>query len=301
MVGPDGRESPNHINPFLLWQQPGIIYLAELCYRSHPNGDTLRKYQPLVLETARFLASTLHYEPAQHRCVLGPPVVPPPELWEIGPNNVYTVWKAEETFNPAFELAYWDFGLRTAQAWRERLGMGREARWDHILQHLSHLPLAVDPLTGKRLYVHAENGTDLWSNPKRRIQHSSFLMAKGMLPGGMVDNVIMRESLFAVLSTWDREQMWGTDFPMLAMTATRLGLPKVAVDCLFLSGQNNNFGLKGHSVQWHSYPIYFPSNGSLLAAIALMTAGYDGWKDPSPGFPKHGSWKVRFEGINPLP
>ena len=27
------------------------------------------------------------------------------------------------TFNPTFELAYWAFGLETAQRWRERLGM----------------------------------------------------------------------------------------------------------------------------------------------------------------------------------
>ena len=87
----------------------------------------------------------------------------------------------------------------------------------------------------------------------------------------------------------------------MAMTATRLGLPKLALDSLFLPGQNNNFGVNGHSVQWRSYPVYLPSNGSLLAAIALMTAGHDGCKEPLPGFPKDGSWKVRFEGILPLP
>jgi hypothetical protein len=126
-------------------------------------------------------------------------------------------------------------------------------------------------------------------------------MAKGMLPGDMVDDASMRDTFEAVLAMWDKEQMWGTDFPMLAMTATRLRLPKQAVDCLFLPGQNNNFGLNGHSVQWRSYPVYLPSNGSLLAAIALMTAGYDGCKEPLPGFPKDRSWRVRFEGISPLP
>jgi len=237
----------------------------------------------------------------RNRYILGPPVVPPPELWEIGANNRFIVWKAEDTFNPAFELAYWDFGLRIAQAWRMRLGLGRQPEWDHILGGLSRLPQALHPTTGQPLYLHAENATDLWTNPKRRIQHPSFLMAKGMLPGDMVDDVIMRDTFEAVMAKWDREQMWGTDFPLLAMTATRLGLPKLAVDCLFLPGQNNNFGPNGHSVQWHSYPVYLPSNGSLLAAVALMTAGYDGCQEPLPGFPKDGSWKVRFEGIPPLP
>jgi hypothetical protein len=256
MVGPEGRESPNHINPFILWQQPGIIYLAELCYRSHPSEETLRKYQSLVFETASFLASSLHWQQHQSRYVLGPPVVPPPELWEIRPNNQFIVWKAEETFNPTFELAYWDFGLRVAQAWRERLGMKRQPQWDHVLQNLSRLPRAPHPVTGKPLYLHAENGTDLWTNPKRRIQHGSFLMAKGMLPGDTVDDEILRDTFEAVLGMWDKEQMWGTNFPMLAMTATRLGLPRSAVDCLFLPGQNNNFGLNGHSVQWRIYPEF---------------------------------------------
>ena len=29
MVGPEGRESPSTVNPFIMWQQPHPIYLAE--------------------------------------------------------------------------------------------------------------------------------------------------------------------------------------------------------------------------------------------------------------------------------
>jgi hypothetical protein len=72
------------------------------------------------------------------------------------------------------------------------------------------------------------------------------------------------------------------------------------VDSLFLDAPNNNFGPTGHSSQWGS-PVYLPSNGSLLAAVAIMTAGYDGCKESLPGFPKDGTWKVRYEGIQPLP
>ncbi len=46
---------------------------------------------------------------------------------------------------------------------------------------------------------------------------------------------------------------------------------------------------------------YFPSNGSLLLAIALMAAGWDGESTPAPGFPQDGHWRVRSEGVLPLP
>ncbi len=45
---------------------------------------------------------------------------------------------------------------------------------------------------------------------------------------------------------------------------------------------------------------YFPSNGSLLLAVGMMGAGWEGSKGPAPGFPKTG-WVVRHEGILPLP
>jgi hypothetical protein len=46
---------------------------------------------------------------------------------------------------------------------------------------------------------------------------------------------------------------------------------------------------------------YFPSNGSLLAAVAMMAGGWDGSTGPTPGFPKDGKWTVRAEGFKPLP
>ena len=42
---------------------------------------------------------------------------------------------------------------------------------------------------------------------------------------------------------------------------------------------------------------YFPSNGGLLYAVAMMAAGWDGApKGSAPGFPV--SWRVRSEGFS---
>lgn len=43
---------------------------------------------------------------------------------------------------------------------------------------------------------------------------------------------------------------------------------------------------------------YFPGNGGLLYALAMMAAGWDGAPDRhAPGFPDDGSWVVRHEGL----
>jgi len=305
MIGPEGRESPNHINPFIIWQQPHIIYMAELCYRAKPDKATLNKYKEVVLQTAEFLASYLFFDHPTQKYILGPPVMPPPEIIEYGFDSIkhetrYITWPASETYNPCFELAYWDFGLKTAQKWLERLGLPRNKEWDYILEHLSPLPKIKNPNGQDSLYLHAANSTNLWSNIKLQIQHPSFLMAKGFLPGDKTNDLDMLSTLQTVMNTWDKN-IWGTDFPMMAMTATRLHQPEKAIDALFFPSQNNNYSYMGLNNNWKSYPVYLPSNGFLLSTIALMTAGWDGNTIFLPGFPKDGNWKVRYEGLVKLP
>jgi ABC-2 type transport system permease protein len=43
-VGPDVRESPSPIGPFLVWQQPHPIFLAELLYRADPSRRVLDEF-----------------------------------------------------------------------------------------------------------------------------------------------------------------------------------------------------------------------------------------------------------------
>ena len=124
MTSPDGRESPSSIGVFLVWQQPHPIYYAELLYRLDPKQETLARYRDLVFATADFMADFARCDDAA--CVLGPPLIP---AQEIHP--------PERTLDPSFELAYWRFGLETAQTWRERLGLGRERKWDRVLARLS--------------------------------------------------------------------------------------------------------------------------------------------------------------------
>ncbi len=286
MVGPDWRESPGG-NPLIVWNQPHPIHLAELIYRNEPTKETLARYRDLVLETADCMAAMLHWDDTRKCYNLGPP------LW-----LAQEIYDQATSMNPCYELSYWSRGLQIAQTWRERLGLPRDAEWDKMIKAIAPLPVK----DGK--YVALESHPDTWDNVASRHDHPSFLMALGQLPGDGVDRATMARTLDAVLKSWDWEtKIWGWDYPMIAMTAARLGEPKKAVDVLLKSdGPNNSYTAAGHNKQRDDLPIYLPGNGSLLAAVAMMAAGWDGAPShDAPGFPKDGTWVVRSEGLRPLP
>jgi hypothetical protein len=280
MVGPEGRDSPSPIGPLLIWQQPHPIYYAELCYRSHPQRTTLTRYHDVVFESAEFMASYAYFESTKQRYVLGPPVIPAQE------NH-----PARETWNPTFELAYWSFGLQTAQRWRERLGMKRNSEWDRIIANLSPLPVR------DGVYLAHENCPQTFT--ERNHDHPSMLGALGMLPGDRVDRETMRRTLKKVMTGWQWDKTWGWDYPLTAMTAARLGEPRIAIDALLMNTEKNRYLPNGHNWQRANLPCYLPGNGGLLYAIAMLAGGWRGAPStPAPGFPDDGSWKVRAENLN---
>lgn len=300
MVGPDGRESPGG-NPLIVWNQPHLVYLGELLYRETPTRETLERYRELVFETAECLASMVEWDATRERYVLGPPLWIAQEIHDQATSQ-----------NPSFELAYWRWALGVAQTWRERLGLAREKSWDDVLAKLSPLPVR----DGK--YVALESAPDTWTNLASRHDHPEMLMPLGFLPEAPgVDRATMGRTLDAVLATWDWEtKIWGWDYPMIAMTATRLGRPEVAVEVLLRNGPNNLYMANGHCPQRsdealsknpapgarrREIAVYLPANGALLSAVALMVAGWDGCAEEYPGFPKDGTWKVRAEGFHRSP
>jgi len=102
-----------------------------------------------------------------------------------------------------------------------------------------------------------------------------------------------------VMQNWNWQTTWGWDYGMIAMTAARLGRPDIALDALLIDTQKNTYLKNGHNFQTADrLRLYLPGNGALLTAIAMMCAGWDGCKDVlNPGFPKDGTWNVRWEGL----
>jgi hypothetical protein len=269
MVGPDGHDSPSPVAPLLIWQQPHPIYYAELCYRQNPNRATLERWSQIVFETAEFMASYALLE--SNRYVLGPPLKTVSE-------NADTL----TTKNPAFELAYWRFGMETAQLWRQRMGLAAEPRWADVLDRLSPLPQQ------EGLYLMQEGMSDTYS--KWNWEHPALVGAYGVQPGAGVDRETMRRTLKKVMDVWQWDRCWGWDFPMAAMTAAKLGEPELAVKALMLESPKNRYLPNGHVYQRPNLTAYLPANGGLLAAVAMM-AQRDG------GFGHDGKWLVRSEGL----
>jgi hypothetical protein len=271
MTDPSGRSSPSPVGELLIWQQPHPIALAELCYRAHPSHETLTRYRDVVFESAHFMASFA--VDINDRYVLGPPVIPAQE------NH-----PARTTRNPAFELSYWLQELAVAQSWRERMGLSREPLWDEVRTKLSKLPL----LDG--VYLAAETCPETFT--EKNHDHPSMLCACGLLKGEDVDPGAMRRTLNKVLEIWDWPSTWGWDYPMIAMTAARLGEPEIAVNALFMNSPKNEWLPNGHVYQRPNLPVYLPANGALLSAVALMAS-------LPKGFPR-GNWQVRAEGLQPF-
>jgi hypothetical protein len=274
-IGPDGRESPSPIGTFLIWQQPHPIHLAELVYRANPGREVLEEFAEIVFESAAFMASFAH--PTARGFELGPPLIPAQES--------YGSIRATVT-NPTFELAYWQWGLRTAAAWRERLGLEPVAAWHEVADGLVR-PRVIDG-------VYAAIDVPPFTI---RTDHPSMLCALGVLPEtDLIDKDIMRATLADVLADWDWGSTWGWDYPVMAMTAARLGNPEAAVDALLMEAGKNTVLPNGHNRQTDSLPLYLPGNGGLLAAVALMAAGWDnGPQRHAPGFPP--AWTVAWEEL----
>lgn len=278
-VGPDGRESPSPIGPFLVWQQPHPIFLAELLRRSGDSAAVVARYADIVLESAAFMASFAIRGSRGHQ--LGPPVIPAQEC--------YAERRATLT-NPTFELAYWAWALGVAQRWRRLLGLDPEPSQVAVAEGMAR-PCVRDG-------VYAAVDVPPYTLPG---DHPSMLYALGVVPPTpLIDPRIMRATLRRVLAEWPWETTWGWDYPAIAMTAARLGEPRAAVDALLMPVAKNTHLPNGHNRQSAELPVYLPGNGGLLTAVALMARGWDGdGGRPAPGFPPE--WHVRHEGLHPLP
>ncbi len=232
------------------------------------------------------MAAFAHYDEATGRYNLGKGIIPAQESFQPA-----------QTYNPPYELAYWKWALQVAQNWRKRLGMAPDKQWQQVIDKLA-------PLAQKDgVYSAAESVDDSYS-PKSSFttDHPAVLMAIGTLPANkVVDTAVMHRTYNTVEKVWHWDRTWGWDFPMVAMTAVRLHQPEDAINALFKNVTTNTYLVNGHNYQDKRLTLYMPGNGSLLAAVALMCAGYDGNKIKNPGIPKNGQWTVKWEGFKRLP
>jgi hypothetical protein len=288
MAGIDGRPGPGTINPFIIWNQPNPIYLAELLYRTEPTRETLETYKDLVFASADFLASYAQRDGEVGHFHLGPPI-----------KAVTESTHENETRNPTFELHYWYVTLDLALEWQRRLGLPENPHWKAVRDNLAPLPAEDDK------YLEIESHRGIYQSGKPIA--NSMILAHGILPATPKLCVeTMRRTVHAVTSSHpDQLGRWVSwSMGMAAMNYTRLGEPETAVSIVTQTTAASRFMPSGH-VRRPAEPdgcvAYLPVNASFLAAIALMVAGWDGCERETPGFPDDGSWTVEWEGLLPMP
>ncbi len=301
MTDPSAIEAPSSVGSFLLWQQPHLIYMAELLRRNQEDGQAVvEKYKDLVFQSADFIASFVDYDGMGDRYIIQG-LIPAQETL-----------KASETINPPFELSYVHFALKTAQHWRELCGMQRNMNWETILDKLSPLAYNED-----KLYLAAETATDTYVDIRYTSDHPAILGALGVLPNNsLIRKDIMGNTFDWIWDNWNWGKTWGWDYPMTAMCAARLGRPEQAVGALLMDRRTNTYLPNGHNYQDARLRIYLPGNGGLLTAVAMMCAGWDEVNSKhrqnvaaetpvthvgGPGFPDDGTWNVRWENLSPMP
>ena len=284
----------------------------------------------MVEQTAAFMASFVNYDSDNDRYII---------QGACAANESYN---EETTLNPAFEMAYWHFGLSIAQKWRERLGLQRHAEWDEILAKLA--PLATSP---DGIYLPAEKGrgipdfvngipaeklpempaggyingqrpkeadgsVSLSEGEKSKRKHdplyvtgtsSENLLAYGMLPESrLIDQEKMQKTLVRAAQNWNWSGgSWSWNYPTLAMNATRLLQPEIALRAITMDNREDLLLPSGNNYRSTRLRSYLPGNGGLLLAVSMMCAGWDGCSVSNPGFPKDGKWNVRWEGLHPMP
>jgi hypothetical protein len=281
VCAPDGRQAPNQWGSFPVWQQPGPIFLAELAFRAQPTQSVLNRYADTVMATAEFLAAYPAATADDGPLGLGPPLIPAQGTG---------VDRRDSLADPTFELAWWWWGLATAAAWCERLGRFEQAEaWRGVADQLAR-PQA-------RLGKYPVLRGDPW--PPLTAGHPTHVAALGLIPRtGLVDDKTMEATLEDVLAHWDWRGGAGWNYPMLALTATRLHRPDLALRTLLMDRPNNAYLPNGHNWQSPDQPAHLAGNGAFLLAAGLMAAGWDGSED-CPGFPA--AWDVAHERILRLP
>lgn len=288
--------------------------MAEEMYRANPSKETLAKYARQVEETAEFMADFV--TPLS----VGRGKARTQQYHLIGATAMQESMSKDFSFDHPFELAYWSYGLRVANDWRERQGLPRHADWDAISKSMAPLPQnaegiytagrpkgktdnlkSFDPFDAVGANAKPVMATETFAE-KCRNDHPAVLGPFGLLPSRQVccDAIATTKTLDWVMQNWNWATTWGWDYGMVAMAAARLGQPETALKALLIDTQKNTYLPSGHNFQTADrLRIYLPGNGALLSAIAMMCAGWDGCTNPNnPGFPQDGTWNVRWEGLN---
>ncbi|KAF9870672.1 hypothetical protein CkaCkLH20_11774 [Colletotrichum karsti] len=278
--------APGQTRAFLQWQQSHPMYLAELAYKASPTNETLTRWDRVLTSTADYMASFAWLNNVTGKYDIGPPI-----------QGVTENSSPTEISNLAYELAYWQWALKAACEWKQRLGQSCPAQWATVADNIAPPP-QFDGLYAP--WVGGGLNASWWDDPTLKKDPRSVIMLQGILPDTpIVDPEVGLATSNKVSEIWTDDQIRGWGRNILAINSARIGNPDRAIYHLSNFGYWT-FGDQGfahRSGPSPSPPPYFPGNGGFLLAISYMAAGWKGSEGHAPGFPKDGTWIVKHEGL----
>ncbi|KAJ7791707.1 Six-hairpin glycosidase-like protein [Mycena olivaceomarginata] len=294
MSDPSGRSAPGQINELLIWQQPHPLVFANYEYRAFPYHRD---------------AAQMGARRAPHRRLDGDVRVVQRDDGRVrpGPADVRGRGGQRRTptrSTPRSSSSYWRLGLGFAESWLEKLGEPVPSNWTTVKNGLAKLP--VDNGTYK---VYEDVNDDFWTDRTYINDHPALAGLNGWLPPTEgLDLETSRLTTEKVWASWNVSNLWGWDFPLLAMSAARIGEQEQAVEFLLHPlFRFDDVGMPIGGVRWVLFFFWLtlagsqrrtsPDPGALLYAVALMAHGWDGSNGTAPGFPAEG-WNVRAEGLS---
>ncbi|KAI1501830.1 Six-hairpin glycosidase-like protein [Biscogniauxia marginata] len=280
-----GVSSPGGINGLLLWQQPHPMYLAELAYTAKPTRQTLERWDRVLTATADYLASYAWKNETSGKYDLGPPA------YGVTENT-----PPSESLNLAYEIAYWRYALDIARTWKTRLDRPVPPQWTTVSSLLAPPPRTEDGLYA----VYAGLNSTWWADAELAADPRSLVMLRGLLPDTpAVDAGAARRTADRVAAAWADGAIRGWGRPVLAINSARIGDPARAVRHLtafdYWVFDDAGFAVRGGD--GGTPPPFIPGNAAFLYAVAYMAAGWQGSDGDAPGFPKDGTWTVKYEGL----
>ena len=333
MTDPSGLEAPSDIGSYLIWQQPHPIYMAELIYRARPDAAFMDEYYEMVQQSAGFLADFVNYDAENDRYViegacganesLNEQVTFNPsfelaylhfglktaQLWRERkgePRNE----KWDEIMDKLSPLAVSPDGIYMAAERGPGIPDFKTGTAEITVSESFSTPAggyvdAQRPKTVTRtVRISDYQGPDAPGRNPFYISGTSTenLLAYGMLPESRLFTLEnMRLTADRASENWRPTSNWSWNSPSFAMNATRTGRSDTAVRVITMDGHTENVLPGGNNYRSETLRMYLPGNGGLLLAIGMMCAGWDGCGEENPGFPKDGTWDVRWEGLAPLP
>lgn len=249
MTDPRGDDTPSNIGCLLIWQMPHLFIFLDEIQKQNTQAIDLNEYFPLLIGLVEFMSSFYYWKDGAYH--LDSPLIPANENVEY------------DSDTPIFEECYTLYAFTIFLRWVKEYSISFDTT--KILDILKHyVPLEIQNGCYEAFIGCKETYT------KYNHDHPMIVGMYSYFASPLVEPKIIRNTLNKILDSWNLEDTWGWDFPMLSMVANRLQDRDLAIKILKMQALKNSYLFNGHNPQLpkQNLPIYLPGNGAFLLAIS---------------------------------